>query len=105
MVTDQAEGLAECDVKQFYVELTGIVRRYVERTTRVHAPEQTTEEFLREIRDQNLFAVEKQTQFKVFLEAADLIKFAAQVPGTDEIEASFNTAKAFVGLETPGRAA
>jgi hypothetical protein len=101
----QADLVAEERYGDFYVELTGIVRRYIERTTRVHAPEQTTEEFLREIRDQNLFPVEKQTQFKVFLEAADLIKFAAQVPGTEEIESSFNTAKAFVGLETKGKAA
>src|SRR5262249_1038870 len=31
-------------VKLFYVRLTGIVRQYVEATTGIHAPEQTTEE-------------------------------------------------------------
>ncbi len=44
-----ASGLAERDIKQFYVELTSIVRRYIERTTGIRAPEETTEEFLREI--------------------------------------------------------
>ena len=32
-----ASGLAEPDVKQFYVELTTIVRRYIERTTGIRA--------------------------------------------------------------------
>jgi len=101
----QADLVAAERYGEFYVELTGIVRRYIERTTHVHAPEQTTEEFLREIHDLALFPAEKQEQFKVFLEAADLIKFAARVPGTEEIEASFDTAKAFVGLQPRERAA
>ena len=37
-------------VKEFYLRLTGIVRQYVEDTTGIRAPEQTTEEFLRDIR-------------------------------------------------------
>ena len=45
----ERSGLAERDIKLFYVELTGIVRRYIEQTTGIRAPEQTTEEFLREI--------------------------------------------------------
>ena len=40
---------AQGDVKLFYVELTAIVRRYIERTTGIRAPEQTTQEFLHEI--------------------------------------------------------
>jgi hypothetical protein len=42
-------GWSETDVKMYFVELTAIVRRYIERTTGIHAPEQTTEEFLREM--------------------------------------------------------
>jgi hypothetical protein len=45
-----ASGLMETDVKLFFVELTAIVRRYIERTTGIRAPEQTTEEFLRDMR-------------------------------------------------------
>jgi hypothetical protein len=44
-----ASGVMETDVKAFYVDLTAIVRRFIERTTGIRAPEQTTEEFLREI--------------------------------------------------------
>jgi hypothetical protein len=42
-------GWSETDVKLYFVELTAIVRRYIERTIGIHAPEQTTEEFLREM--------------------------------------------------------
>ncbi|MGW8257852.1 MAG: hypothetical protein ACWGMZ_10240, partial [Thermoguttaceae bacterium] len=44
-----ASGLDGMDVKLFYVQLTGIVRRYIEQTTGIRAPEQTTEEFLHQI--------------------------------------------------------
>ena len=36
-------------IKEFYFELTMIVRRYIERAHRVRAPEQTTEEFLKAV--------------------------------------------------------
>jgi len=89
----------------FYVELTGIVRRYIERTTDIHAPEQTTEEFLREMRGHGLFDAQKQGRLARFLEAADLIKFAARIPSAEDIESSFNSAKAFVGLAASEKAA
>ncbi len=100
-----ADLVAKRDYSGFYVELTGIVRRYIERTTDIHAPEQTTEEFLAAMRSRDDFALERQQRLADFLEAADLIKFAGQIPGADEIEASFDRAKAFVGLAERERAA
>ena len=41
--------LYERDVKAFYVEMTDIVRWFIEQKTNISAPELTTEEFLREI--------------------------------------------------------
>jgi hypothetical protein len=92
------EKLAERDVKLFYVELTGVVRRYIERSTGIRAPEQTTEEFLREINRAGTFADDEGRRLKGFLEAADLVKFAAYQPRTDDVEESFRRAKAFIGL-------
>jgi hypothetical protein len=43
--------------KEFYLRLTGIVRQYIEGTTGIRAPEQTTEEFLRDVRSSNTFPV------------------------------------------------
>jgi hypothetical protein len=84
------------DVKLFYVELTAIVRRYIERTTGIHAPEQTTQEFLREIGHRPDFPAEESRRLTSFLEAADLVKFAAHQPRKEDIEESFRRAKVFV---------
>ena len=91
--------LAESDIKEFYVELTGVVRRYIERSTGVHAPEQTTEEFLREIIDADVFTNEDQQRLRDFLESADLVKFAAFEPDASDIETSFDRAKEFIQLQ------
>lgn len=99
------ENVSATDVKLFYVRLTGIVRRFIERTTGVHAPEQTTEEFLREIGKGHLFLGDEQTRLKSFLESADLVKFAAREPTDDDVEQTFRRAQAFLGLQAQEAAA
>ncbi len=94
-------GLAERDVKLFYVELTAIVRRYIERTTGVRAPEQTTEEFLREITHTKTFERDDSTRLRNFLEAADLVKFAAHRPRSEDIDESVRRARLFIGMRRP----
>lgn len=91
--------LAETDVKQFYTELTGIVRRYIERSTQVRAPEQTTEEFLHEIAEKETFSADESQRLRQFLESADLVKFAAYRPRGEDTEESIRRAKHFLGLE------
>lgn len=93
------QKLAESDVKGFYVELTGVVRRYIERSTGVNAPEQTTEEFLRQIIDDAVFADEDQLRLKGFLEAADLVKFAAFEPEQSDVDSSIDRARNFIQLQ------
>ena len=73
-------------IKEFYLRLTGIVRQYVEDTTGIRAPEQTTEEFLRDMRSRAVFPPERSVRLAEFLEAADLIKYAGQEPGEGQIE-------------------
>ncbi len=99
------ENVSATDVKLFYVRLTGIVRRFIERTTGVHAPEQTTEEFLREIGRGQLFRDDERTRLKAFLESADLVKFAAQEPTAADVEQTFQRAQAFLGLQAQEAAA
>jgi hypothetical protein len=93
------DNWAELDVKRFYVELTGAVRRYIERTTGILAPEQTTEEFLREIGQRDTFVADERLRLQEFLESADLVKFAAHQPRTEDLQESFQRAQRFVGLE------
>ncbi|MDG2131785.1 MAG: hypothetical protein P8K08_27575 [Fuerstiella sp.] len=91
--------LSETDVKAFFMELTGIVRRYIERSTGVHAPEQTTEEFLREVNTNSLFADEINARLGAFLESADLVKFAGYHPDQEGIKRSTHRAKQFIELK------
>ncbi len=97
----EADFLGKGDIKSFYVELTLIVRRFIERTTMIRAPEQTTDEFLNAMQASHSFDAEKKRQLRAFLEAADLVKFAAYQPSAQDIEHSFETAKRFVGLQSP----
>jgi hypothetical protein len=86
--------------KDFYVRLTGIVRVYIEGTTGLRAPEQTTEEFLREMRTRATFPLERSNQLREFLEAADMVKYAGQQPGSDQIELSIRRAQEFISGES-----
>jgi hypothetical protein len=91
--------LANRDVKQFYVELTAIVRRYIERTTGVRAPEQTTEEFLREISRTKTFSEDLRMRLRGFLESADLVKFAAHCPRPEDVDESVRRARLFIATK------
>ena len=91
-----AQGL----FKEFYVRLTGIVRRYIERTTGLRAPEQTTEEFLRDMHFRKVFPPERAEQLASFLEAADMVKYAGLEPGQRQIEEAIARAQEFVGLSS-----
>ena len=66
--------------KDFYVELTMVVRRYVQRKYGIKAPHLTTEEFFEEIGARGM----KGEGLKKFLESADLVKFAG-VQATPEM--------------------
>jgi hypothetical protein len=86
-------------VKEFYLRLTGIVRQYVEDTTGIRAPEQTTEEFLRDMRSRAAFPPDRSVQLAEFLEAADLIKYAGQQPEEGQIDQAIARAHEFVNLK------
>ena len=72
--------------KDFDVELTMVVRRYVQRKYGIKAPHLTTEEFLKEFRDQGSGIGDLGTgdRLKKFLESADMVKFAG-VEATPEM--------------------
>ncbi len=92
-----AENLPEKQLfKEFYLRLTGIVRQYIEGSTGIRAPEQTTEEFLSAIRFRDLFTAERSLRLKDFLEAADMVKYAGQQPDQEQIALSIDRAHEFV---------
>ena len=87
-------------VKEFYLELTMIVRRYIERQHRIRAPEQTTEEFLSAVGQDPRFSGEVATKLRKFLTAADLVKFAADHPEPDDIARATDTARTYVETDS-----
>ena len=85
--------------KDFYLRLTGIVRHYIEGITGLRAPEQTTEEFLREMGKKETFSTVQSYRLKEFLEAADMVKYAGQQPDSLQIDTSILRAKEFIDMK------
>ncbi|MGQ9661313.1 MAG: hypothetical protein ACUVWX_03130 [Kiritimatiellia bacterium] len=83
-------------IKEFYLELTMIVRRYIERAHGIRAPEQTTEEFLAAAHRDPRFPAETVKKLADFLEAADLVKFAAFRPDLSAIDRAVTTAREYI---------
>jgi len=92
-------------IKEFYLRLTGIVRQYVEDTTGIRAPEQTTEEFLRDMRSHAVFPPERSVQLAEFLEAADLVKYAGQQPQESQVDQAIDRAREFINMKPSPAAA
>jgi hypothetical protein len=90
-------------VKEFYLELTLIVRQYIERAHAIRAPEQTTEEFLVAVSHDPRFNPDTVKKLKLFLEAADLVKFAAYRPAPDAIDKATSTAREYVETDAEDR--
>ncbi|MFQ5655810.1 MAG: hypothetical protein ACE5GW_13905, partial [Planctomycetota bacterium] len=84
------------DVAPFFVELSGIVRRYLENRFELRAPELTTEEFLEAASASPDLSAEHQPPLRDFLRVSDLVKFAHHVPDAEAIEGAIVTARRFL---------
>jgi hypothetical protein len=82
--------------KEFYVELTMVVRRYIERRHGIRAPEQTTEEFLAAVASDPRFPAQLVARLRSFLQAADLVKFAAAHADASSADRAAQTAREYV---------
>ena len=82
--------------ERYYVELTGILRRYIEDRFHLRAPEETTPEFLAEVAKTDLFDAEHQRVLSGFLRHCDRVKFAQYEPTINEMEKSFAFVLRFV---------
>ena len=69
------------NAEPFYVELSAIIRTYLEDRFNLRAPERTTEEFIREAANSRLLSAPHQQLTRDFLEQSDLVKFARHRPG------------------------
>lgn len=85
----------------YWVRLSSVVREYIERRFEVSAPEQTTAEFLRAVRNHPGFDEGQRTTLATFLRAADRVKFAAETPVSGECERGMSIARTFVETTAP----
>ena len=84
------------EFKLFYYRINDILRHYIENRFTVHAPEQTTEEFLADIQDKDILEKTLKTLLKEFMIHCDQVKFAKHQPSDDEIQNTFNSTKDFI---------
>ncbi len=85
--------------KDFYVELTMVVRRYIERRHAVRAPNLTTEEFLRAVQENPAFSREAIAELKRFLESADMVKFAGVEAAPEMARSATRKAKDYMATD------
>ncbi len=84
------------EIKLFYQEISDTLRRYIENRFNIHAPEQTTEEFLEGLKSDTRLSAKHQGLLKNFLTHCDLVKFAEHTPSTQDIQNTFDSCKLFI---------
>ena len=87
---------SDAEIDAFFVRLSGVVRRYLEDRFGLRSPEYTTEEFLDRMSASPELRRGHQGLLRDFLELADLVKFARQMPPSEKIEDSLRSARQFV---------
>jgi LPXTG-motif cell wall-anchored protein len=85
----------------YYVDLTAILRYYIEDRFHLHAPEQTTPEFIEAARECGIFSDEQQQMLSGLLRHSDRVKFARYEPSVEEMNRSFVLVERFVHETVP----
>lgn len=97
-----ARGFIESGKSQeFYVELSAIVRIYLEDRFDLHAPEQTTEEFIRASSHSSVLNPDHRMLTQAFLEQSDLVKFARFEPSPEDMRTAWDAAARLVRETIP----
>jgi len=73
------------EYKRYYIELSDIIRDYLERIYKIPVTDMTTYEFLSTVKEKNVDE-DLYTRFKKFLDFADLVKFAKFEPDMTRME-------------------
>jgi hypothetical protein len=73
------------DPRLFCIEVSGVLRVYLEERFDLRAPERTTDEFLFELRESKKLSPEQKESLRHFLESCDLVKFARFEPNESSL--------------------
>ena len=82
--------------KPFYQRVSDILRRYIEGRFNLHAPEQTTEEFLENLRSSQDLDSKYRPLLAGFLKECDMVKFAELQPAAGDAARTVDTCRAFI---------
>ena len=96
--------IAKGEAKLFYLRVSGILRHYIEGRFGLHAPESTTEEFLRDLGRDHTFNGRQKELLRQFLEHCDMVKFAEYEPAGKEIDETINACAQFIAETKPAEA-
>jgi hypothetical protein len=80
----------------WYVELSSIIRHYLEDRYNLRAPELTTEEFLQVARGSGVLTIEHRKLLEDFLLRCDRVKFAGYAPDDAESRQTLDSARGFL---------
>ena len=105
-VLDEKQLWQKNRIKKYYIELTDIVRSYIERELSIPALESTTDELIETISDFNSSSSlnipdETIKKLQKLLKEADLVKFAKYKPLANEIELHRNDAGEIIEILRP----
>lgn len=98
---DDSKYIIQSEYKEYYTELTNIVRYYLEEDAHISAMESTTDELITKIellRDSGNLNLDNDTidQFKKVLKTADLVKFAKSRPDDSMVAGDRKTVETIV---------
>ncbi len=96
LIEARSSAGASFGIEEFFVEISAIIRRYLEDRFELRAPELTTDEFLQLASGEGRLSREHQKLLEEFLQRADLVKFAG-VGATDvDVQRSIDLAVQFL---------
>jgi hypothetical protein len=84
------------EVRPFVIEVSDVLRVYMEQVFEIHAPAQTTEEFLEEAASRHDALGERRETLAEFLIGCDLVKYAGERPAPASAEPLIDTVESFV---------
>jgi hypothetical protein len=89
--------------RDYAIQSTGILRRYIEARYLLQAPKLATEEFLLVARESPALPADHRASLRHFLELCDLLKFGRYLAPANELEPLHAAAVAFVVASRPAR--
>jgi len=85
-------------IKEFYIELSDIIRRYLSAKYGVPVIERTTDEVCRDLKKTGVVERKRQAEIKEFLDNCDMVKFAKYIPVENEINADVEKARGIIRI-------